>query len=228
MENSIIITGANSGIGLELVKQLANELSQINIIAISRNTNHLEELSYSNLQYYQCDISNHENLKDIVKQISLNYRIEGLINCAGTSYNGDFSQINHQQIEQMINVNISGLTNAIELILPLMRKEQHGTIINISSLADRYPRPLSAVYGATKAYVRSLSDSLRVSCAKDNIRVTNVAPALVDTPLLAKVGKNKGAMIEVSEFVKIIKFIYQLPQSVCIRDMVIAPTSYEG
>ncbi len=128
----------------------------------------------------------------------------------------------------MIQVNVSGLTNAIELVLPIMQQQQHGTIINISSLADRYPRPLSAVYAATKAYVKSLSDSLRVSCAKDNIRVINLSPALVDTPLLAKVGKNKGAVIDVAEFVKIVKFIYQTPQSICIRDMVIAPTNYEG
>lgn len=58
----------------------------------------------------------------------------------------------------------------------------------MSSLADCYPRPNSAVYGASKTYVKSLNDSLHVSEAKYNIRICNISPAIVDTPLLAKVG----------------------------------------
>lgn len=228
MDNVIIITGANNGIGLECVKQFCTQYPSNIIVAISKNLNNLQPLEYSNLQMYRCDVTDHQHLKDVIAGITQNYGINCLINCAGTSYNGDFCDIDIAKIQQMIDINISGLTNAIELVLPSMRLYKSGTIINISSLADRYPRPLSAVYGASKAYVKSLSDSLRVSEAKYNVRICNISPAIIDTPLLTSVGKNKGQTIAVFDFVNIIKFIYQQPQSICIRDMVVTPTSYEG
>ncbi len=228
MNKAIIITGANSGIGFECVKQFCETFERNTIIAISRSTNNLQQLSYPNMQLHSCDVTDYQQLNTIINAVANEYQICCLINCAGTSHNGDFCGIDDTKIQQMIDVNIQGLTNMVELVLPYMRAQKLGTIINLSSLADRYPRPNSAVYGASKAYVRSLSDSLRVSEAQYNIRVCNISPAIVDTPLLAKVGKNLNEVITVSDFVNIIKFIYQQPQSVCIRDMVVAPTSYEG
>lgn len=228
MDNMIIITGANNGIGLECVKQFCTEYPSYIIVAISNNLNNLQQLGYSNLQIHSCDVTDYQHLKAVIDDFTQIHKINCLINCAGTSYNGDFCDIETTKIQRMIDVNIRGLTNTIELILPNMRLHKAGTIINISSLADRYPRPMSAVYGASKAYVKSLSDSLRVSEAKYNLRICNISPAIIDTPLLASVGKNQGQVIAVFDFVNIIKFIYQQPQSVCVRDMVVAPTSYEG
>ncbi len=79
MNNSIIITGANSGIGLELVKQLATESNNLTIIAISRSINQLEQLSYANLKIYQCDISKYEELAGIIAQIASTYLIDSLL-----------------------------------------------------------------------------------------------------------------------------------------------------
>ncbi len=128
----------------------------------------------------------------------------------------------------MLAANVLGLTNTLEIIIPQMRKHSMGTIINVSSLADRYPRPQAAVYGASKAYVKSISDSLRMLEAKHNIRVCNISPALIDTPLSRGVRKDAKTKIDVTDFVGMIKFIYSQPQSICIRDMVIAPTDYES
>ncbi|MDQ5920416.1 MAG: hypothetical protein QG673_472 [Pseudomonadota bacterium] len=228
MNKSIIITGANSGIGLECVKQFCESFNDKLIVALSRNTHNLQQLPYSNMQMHNCDVTNFKQLKKLIDTVVEEYQICCVINCAGTSYNGDFCDIDNTKIRQMIDVNIQGLTNTVEIILPHMRIQKLGTIINISSLADRYPRPNSAVYGASKAYVKSLSDSLRVSEAKYNVRICNISPAIIDTPLLASLGKNQNHIIAVSDFVNVIKFIYQQPQSVCIRDMVIAPTNYEG
>lgn len=227
MNKVIIITGANSGIGFECVKQFCETFGQNTIIAISRNIDKLQQVSYANMHIHQCDITDYQKLNTIISTISNEYQIYCVINCAGLAYNDDFCNIDNTKIYQMINVNIQGLTNTIELVLPHMRTQKMGTIINVSSLADRYPRPNSAVYGASKAYVKSLSDSLRVSEAKYNIRICNISPAIIDTPLLAKVGKKLNNVIAVSDFVNIVKFIYQQPQSVCIRDIVIAPTDYE-
>lgn len=227
-KNAIIITGANSGIGLECVTQFCEEFKHNTIIAISRKLDNLNKLTRTNLISITCDVSDYASLKQIIDQLLLKYKICGLITCAGTSSNGDFCDISVDKNQQMIDVNVTGLTNSIELIIPHMRTNQYGTIINISSLSDRYPRPNATIYGATKAYVKSLSDSLRVSEAPHNIRICNVSPALIETPLLATLGKNLNGTIAVSDFVNVIKFIYQQPQSICIRDMVIAPTYYQN
>ena len=175
------------------------------VIAISRNIDHLQRLSYANLQAITCDVADYNKLQIIIDDVSAKYQICGLITCAGTAYNGDFCDIDIIKIQQMIDVNITGLTNTIELVLPHMRVNKFGTIINVSSLSDRYPRPLATVYGATKSFVKSLSDSLRVSEAKHNIRICNISPAIVDTPLLANLGKNLNDVIAVADLVKLIK-----------------------
>lgn len=224
---SIIITGANSGIGLECTKQFCETFKDRVIVAISRSDNNLQELKYHNLEIKKCDVTNYEELNLIIQNVAVYVQISGLINCAGVSYNGDFCDIKHEDIEQIIDINIKGITNCIELVLPYMRKQKIGTIINLSSLSDRNPRPVGAIYAASKAYVRSLSDSLRVSEAKYNIRVSNIAPAIIDTPMIAELKKDTGSLVSVADFVNIIKFIYEQPDGLCIRDMVVAPTSYE-
>ncbi len=203
----VIITGANSGIGFECVKQFCEEFTGNIIIAVSRNINYLQQLLYPNLHNIACDVVDYQKFQAIIDGIAVKHQICGLITCAGTAYNGDFCDIDISKIQKMIDINTTGLTNTIELVLPYMRTNKLGTIINVSSLSDRYPRPNATVYGATKAFVKSLSDSLRVSEAKYNIRVCNISPAIIDTPLLANLGKNLNDVIAVADFVNVVRFM---------------------
>ncbi|MBY0379502.1 MAG: SDR family NAD(P)-dependent oxidoreductase [Burkholderiales bacterium] len=224
-KDAIIITGANSGIGYECVNQF---LKNDNIVvAISRNINNLERFENPNLKIFKCNVEDALGLNSIIKKISSEFSIMGLINNAGVAYYDNFENISNKDNDEMIKTNICGFTNMIETVLPIMQAQKKGTIINISSLADRYPRPNSAVYAATKSYVKSLSDSLRLANAKNNIRVCNISPSIINTPLLAKLKKNDN-MIEVGEFVSLLKLIYNLPYHINIRDLVVAPTQYEG
>jgi NADP-dependent 3-hydroxy acid dehydrogenase YdfG len=192
--------------------------------------NHLERLHrYGNCIIKQCDVTDQESLNKIIEAVANNMQIEGLINCAGIAVSGDFIEISQEDIENMILVNTQGLTNAIYAVLPYLRKAQSGTVINLSSLADRYPRPHNAIYAASKSFVRSFSDSLRLSEAKNNIRVCNLSPAFIETPMLTSNHSDiEGKTIPVFDFVSIVQFMYSQPQNICIRDLVVAPTSYEG
>jgi len=224
----MVITGANSGIGLECVKQFLNDGWHIS--AISRKSNNLVNLTPSDkLDIYECDVTNYTALQGVVTDIITKHNvIDSLINNAGVSIYNELQNLKHSEIQEMIDTNIKGFTNALEIIIPIMQKNKSGTVLNMSSLADRYPRPNSPVYAATKAYVRSMSDSLRVSNAKYNIRVMNLSPATVNTPLLQHVKKMESGYIEVEDFVSVIKFMFNQPQNITIRDLVIAPTAYEG
>lgn len=228
MKEAIVITGANSGIGLECVKQFCEIFKDNTVIATSRSTSKLQELKYRNLEIKKCDVTDYLELEKMFQDLTQIYLISGLINCAGVSYNGDFCDIGHENIQQIIDINVKGLTNSIEITIPYMRKQKFGTIINLSSLSDRNPRPLGVIYAASKSYVKSLSDSLRVSEAKYNIRVSNIAPAIINTPMIDRLKKGDDAKISVIDFVGIIKFIYQQPHDICIRDIVVAPTNYEN
>ena len=224
---TIVITGANSGIGLECVKQFLS--NNWHVCAISRSSDNLDEIKHSNLSIYKCDVSNWTKLGEVVSDIENSFvHIDVLINNAGIAHYNELEHLEHLQISEMIKVNIQGFTNVLEAILPKMQKVKHGTIINISSLADRSPRPKSSIYAATKAYVKNLSDSLRLGNAKYNIRIMNLSPSNINTPLLQSIKKMESGYIEVEDFVDIIRFIINLPQNINIRDMVIAPTEYEG
>lgn len=226
MKQLMIITGATSGIGLECVKQFL-ELNDLYILAIGRDFDKFDVSSDRVIQCI-CDVTDFNQISNAVDKYKADYKIIGLINSAGFCYIGGLSKDNHAKNSQMINVNIQGITNVIEIILPIMQLNKFGTIMNLSSLADRYPRPNNAIYAATKAYVKSLSDSLRMDNAKYNIRIINLAPALVETPMVTSIlGINEGT-IKVDEFVQIVKQIYLQPHNICVRDIVIAPTSYEG
>ncbi|MBP9743047.1 MAG: SDR family NAD(P)-dependent oxidoreductase [Burkholderiales bacterium] len=225
--NCIVVTGANSGIGLECVSQFLEENWQV--IAISKNSNNLKLITHTNLEIYECDVCDYTKLTNIIATVANKHiTINGLINNAGVAYYSELEKLQHMQIKKMIDINVQGFTNVLELILPIMHKNNNGTIINLSSLADRLPRPYSSVYAATKAYVKSLTDSLRLSNAKHNIRIMNLSPTNINTPLLQSIKKTKSGFIEVKEFVTIIKFMVNLPHSINVRDIVIAPTEYEG
>lgn len=226
MKKAIVVTGATSGIGFECVRQFLT-IDNLYIFALGRNIDSLKPLECDRLIIKQIDVLNANDISLLIENISTEYVIDGLINGAGVAYSGDFLDVDHEKNEQMITVNTIGLTNMIEAILPIMRANKKGTILNLSSLADRYPRPNTTVYAATKAYVKSISDSLRVQNAKFNIRVVNISPALVDTPMLTKL-RGDIDTINVSDFVNIVKFIYMQPDNICIRDIVVAPTYYEG
>jgi NADP-dependent 3-hydroxy acid dehydrogenase YdfG len=108
-----------------------------------------------------------------------------------------------------------------------MRERKTGTIINISSLSDRTSRPELAVYAATKAAIRSLTESLRMANAKHNIRFCNIAPAKVHTPMWKNDEYDAAHFISPQQFAEMVLWVYRQPQSICIRDLLVAPTDYE-
>lgn len=226
MQQLLIVTGATSGIGLATIKKIL-EIEDVYILAVGRKFNNIY-LDNKRVIQKACDVTNFCEVKQIIDEIKNNFQIVGLINAAGVAERGDFTDEKHNIHNTMIDVNIKGLTNFNEVVIPEMRKYKFGTIINLSSLADRYPRPQNSVYAATKAYVKSLSDSLRMQNAKYNIRVINVAPALIATPMVINALGISDGTIEVDKFATIMKFLYEQPQDICIRDIVVAPTSYEG
>jgi NADP-dependent 3-hydroxy acid dehydrogenase YdfG len=174
------------------------------------------------------DVTDHEALKNAVKEAEDKFgAADCLINNAGVAKRGDFIEIDHAKHEEMIGINLQGVINSIECVLPKMRERNAGTIINISSLSDRTSRPEHAVYAASKAGVKSLTESLRMANARYGIRICNIAPAKVHSPMWKNQEFEPAHFISPKQFAEVVVWVYQQPQSICVRDLVIAPTDYE-
>lgn len=225
----VIITGSSQGIGLGLAHCFSKAGFALGLLA--RNIKPIEELNLPNTIAITTDVTDFAALQKSIKKAEETFGpVNGLINNAGFATSGDFTEITHEDHQRMINLNVMGVIHGIESVLPGMQVRKTGTIINISSLADRNARPNMATYAASKAAIKSLSESLRMANAKHGIRICNVAPAKVLTPLSIAVNKNKSDhdMISVEEFCEMIMWIYQQPKHICIRDIVIAPTYYDS
>lgn len=168
----VIITGASSGIGVAMAKVFSAAGYSLGLL--SRNLEAMEELNLPNAICVSTDVTNIDAIKKAIHVIEAKYGyVDCLINNAGFSKHGDFTELDHSDHAKMVNVNLQGVLNGIEVVLPGMIERKTGTIINISSVADRHPRPQIATYAATKAAVKSLSESLRMANAKYGIRVCN-------------------------------------------------------
>ncbi|PIQ43481.1 MAG: oxidoreductase [Gammaproteobacteria bacterium CG11_big_fil_rev_8_21_14_0_20_46_22] len=222
----VVITGASSGIGLGLAKAFSNAGYPLALLA--RNVAAMEALNLPNTRCIKTDVTDIDAFKKAIALAEEEFGpVDCLINNAGFAEGGEFSEQSHDAHEKTVQVNLQGVINGCEAVLPGMRKRGRGTIINMSSVADRSSRPQLATYAATKAAVKSLTESLRMANASYKIRVCNVAPAKIRTPMLMTANLKGDQIIEIEDVVNAVLWLYEQPQSVCIPDIVIAPTTYE-
>jgi NADP-dependent 3-hydroxy acid dehydrogenase YdfG len=226
MKPLIVITGASSGIGAELARTFSQAGYKLALLA--RNLHLMEKMQLPMALCLPIDVTDYDSLRKAIEKAEEEFGpVDCLINNASVWKSGEFTELSHGDHDKAVQTNLMGVINGIESVLPGMRKRKTGTIINVSSVADRYPRPSLATYAATKAAVKSLTDSLRMANSKFGIRLCNFAPAKVRTPSLDVSSLQEEETIYSALDAKIILWVYQLPQRICIRDMVVASTYYE-
>jgi len=187
MRKTALITGASSGIGLELAKIHAENKGDLVIVA--RRKSKLDQLKIDLESNHNCKVTviekdlsqphSPQELYDEVQQSGI--QIDYLINNAGFGGRGKFHERDLQQEIAMINLNIIALTALTRLFLTDMVKRNSGKILNVSSTASFMPGPLQAVYFATKAYVTFFSNAISEELHDTNITVTNLMPGATDT-----------------------------------------------
>lgn len=162
----IIITGASRGIGLELFKQYL--WNNHNVLGTYNNN----EPKYNKEFYNKIDISNYEDVSKWITE--LQPRNITLINCAGINYNSYAHNCDIEEWTKVINVNLIGTFNVIRSILPFMREQEYGNIINISSvLADKAVSGTSA-YSASKSALKGLTNVISLENISKNIYINNI------------------------------------------------------
>jgi short-subunit dehydrogenase len=187
MTNTALITGASSGIGLELAKIHASKGGDIVLVArtadkLNALKNELESEHKIAVTVIPLDLSQPDSAQALFDQTeSLGLNIDVLINNAGFGGHGKFHQRSLADEQAMMQVNMVTLTNLTHLYLKGMIERNKGKVLNVSSTASFIPGPLQAVYYASKAYVTSFSQAIAEELKDTNVSVTALCPGAVAT-----------------------------------------------
>lgn len=179
---SALVTGASSGIGEEMTRQL--RAAGVSVVVVARRTDRLDALAVElgEIEVITADLATREGQHAVGDRIRDESRpIDLVVNNAGFGSSGDFIAVDADRLASEIEVNIAALTRISHAALSAMVPRQRGWLLNVSSVASFHPAPHLAVYAATKAYVTSLTESLHEEVKKSGVKVTALCPGLTGT-----------------------------------------------
>jgi NADP-dependent 3-hydroxy acid dehydrogenase YdfG len=192
-DQTVLITGAASGIGQECLRWFAREGYQC--IGIDMKFGDHEEYKRSlfgdmkdlKVCLEDCDVTNYEQLNKIIEKYEKkNGFINCLINNAGEKYLGNIQTQKPEEWIKMIDVNVMGVLNGVRCVIDKMKDNKRGCIINIGDIGGQKMYPNHTVYCATKYAVESLTEGLRRELFDYNVKVISINPGAVDTPLFSR------------------------------------------
>ncbi|MFP9191453.1 SDR family NAD(P)-dependent oxidoreductase [Natrialbaceae archaeon A-CW1-1] len=183
-----IVTGASSGIGKAIAERYAE--NGVNVVVCARSVDDLEAVADAinegdapgEALAVECDITDWDAVEALAEATVETFGgIDILVNNAGASFRAPFEEFSQNAWQTIVNINLNGTFNCIQVVGKYMREAESGTIINISSVASRDGAPEMAHYAASKAGMNNLTRTLSYEWAKYGIRVNCIAPGLIAT-----------------------------------------------
>jgi short-subunit dehydrogenase len=231
LDKNIWLTGASSGIGFEIAKALSK--FKTNLILTSRNseklTNAIMKLQGEAKKYaFPMDVSSESQVREAFEFISHEVGFPDiLINNAGIFKSKSFIETKIEDFEEVINVNLRGVFNTTQSVLPAMLENDGGTIINIISITALQPFPNCSIYAASKAGLLAMMQGIREEVRKNNIKIINIIPAATATEIWDEkfLEKNKNLMSSPKDIADLVVSTLQLCSSntSMIEDIIIKP-----
>ena len=198
---AVIITGASAGIGEATARRLAREGATV--VLVARRKERLDALkdeierAGGRALAIAADVTDAIDRERIVNETLAAFgRIDALVNNAGYGQRGPIELVPMDAIRQNFETNLFSLIALTQLVIPILRRQARGRIVNISSLAGRIARPLSSIYDATKHALEAISDGLRGELAPFGIKVVIIEPGFIATEFLGVVNERAREMIE--------------------------------
>lgn len=229
----ILITGAGKGIGRAIAQEFAvrKDKHKPKLFLVSRSEDDLISLGkFCQSQKTECetmiaDISNTFELEDIVENCIKHFgKIDCLINNAGVGRFGDFLSFTEDDYDYMMNTNLRGTFFLTQLAFNKMMKQKSGHIMFVTSVAAVTPFEHSALYCMSKYGQKGFCDVLRHYGRKNNIRITNILPGAVETPMWGKITKTmKKKMMQPQDIARATVEAFYLPERTSIEEIVIRP-----
>ncbi len=229
------ITGGGSGIGLAGAMELAQAGAHVVISGrtAASNASALKQLrAEGSAEVLQLEVSDRKAVAQAAKEILGRHgRIDILINSAGTNLGKrNLHNMSVEGWDEVVAVNLSGLFYCCHAVLPAMRAQKGGLIINVSSWAGRYASTLTGpAYNATKRAVIALTESINAEECIHGIRATSVLPGEVATPILEKrpvppPQEDRARMLQAEDLGQTILYLASLPPRACVNELIISPT----
>ncbi|MGV6478198.1 SDR family oxidoreductase [Pantoea agglomerans] len=232
----ILITGASSGIGAGIARELAktDAILLLGARRESRLAALAEELQFNGAEVAikALDVTRREEVTQFVEYALARWgRVDVMINNAGIMPLSPMASLRVEEWDQMIDVNIKGVLYGIASVLPTMLAHQRGHIINIASIGALAVSPTAAVYCATKFAVRAISDGLRQE--NSQLRVTCVHPGVVESELASTITDPAAAeamqhyraiALQPDAIGRAVRYAIEQPEEVDVNEIVVRPT----
>jgi NADP-dependent 3-hydroxy acid dehydrogenase YdfG len=229
------ITGGGSGIGLAGAMALAQAGAHVIISGRNKASNDSALRSLQAVGHAQAlplDVADKHAVRSTVDSILAQHgRIDILVNSAGTNATQrNFDVLTTDAWDDVVGINLSGSFYCVHAVLPAMRAQQSGLIINVSSWAGLYATKLTGpAYNTTKRAVLALTESINMEECMHGIRATSLLPGEVATPIMEKrptppSQAQRDLMVQAHDMGQAILFIAQMPARACINELVISPT----
>jgi 2-keto-3-deoxy-L-fuconate dehydrogenase len=180
-----VITGGGSGIGQAIAVLFAKQGAKVNILELNdesvKNTLNLIATEGGVAIPHACNVANHEAVETIFKMIG---KVDILVNNAGIAHIGNAENTSEADFDRIVDVNIKGVYNCLNAVIPQMKKYGGGVILNMSSVAAHVGISDRFAYSMSKAAVHNMTLSVAKDFIKDNIRCNSISPARVHTPFV--------------------------------------------
>lgn len=238
----IVITGASSGFGAEMAKLFNAENYPLLLIGRRIDKINALPLNFDNVLVKAVDVTDLTLFQEAIKEAeNLFGNVDLMINNAGVMLLGNVWKQEPAEWQTMLDTNVMGVLNGMKTVITGMMERKHGTIINISSIAGRKTFGNHAVYAASKFGVHALSETVREEVSAHNVRVMVMAPGAAETELLTHITDQEaietyenwkktmgGTTLDPTYVAKTVKYMYELPQEITIREVLIAATNQDA
>ncbi|QEL10643.1 SDR family oxidoreductase [Kushneria phosphatilytica] len=236
----IVITGASSGLGEATARHLASHGAIV--VLGARRMDRLQKIvdeiqaAGGKALALQTDVTRQADVQALVdKAVSSYGKIDVMLNNAGLMQQSPLEKLKIDEWDNMIDINLKGTLYGIAAVLPQMKSQQFGHVINVSSVAGHKVTPAGTVYCATKHAVRAISEGFRQEVKDYNLRSTIISPGAIDTELPSHItdsesseaigGFYASAAIPADSFARIVYFAITQPEDVDINEVLYRPTS---
>lgn len=232
-DKTVVITGGGSGIGAAIAIELAQQGTRV--VIAGRNLEKLQAVCKLHPEYISAiatDVSDRKAATQLIDDATKKLgQIDVLINSAGTNVpNRMMHNLDPADWDKMMQVNVTGAFNCIKDVLPQMRQRRDGVIINISSISGLRAAALGGVgYNASKYAITGLGMSVGDEVREEGIRVTNIYPGEVDTPILVQRPKpvsdeHRAKILKPEDVAATVMMVLNLPPRARVPELTIMPT----